>query len=100
MNSINLDTNSKNIISCILNKNLQPQIKVYVFGSRAKCTSKQYADLDLALESDEIIDSTIIDKLHIEFEDSMLPFKVDIIDLKNIDEDFYNAIVNDLVIWN
>lgn len=99
MNSINLDTNSKNIISCILNKNLSPQIKVYVFGSRAKCTSKQYADLDLALESDEIIDSTIIDKLHIEFEDSMLPFKVDIIDLKNIDEDFYNAIVNDLVIW-
>lgn len=100
MNSINIDTNSKNIISRILNRSLSPQIKVYVFGSRTKCATKQYADLDLALESDEIIDPTIIDKLHIEFEDSLLPFKVDIIDLKNIDEDFYHAIVNDLILWN
>ncbi len=96
--SIVLDSNSKDIVTDILLKNLPSETKIYVFGSRTRATRKQYADLDLALNACKIIDPSVIDKLHIAFENSLLPFKVDIVDLKNIDEKFYKSISNDLTL--
>lgn len=52
--------------------------------------------MDLALKGDRVIPQSVTDKLNIAFGASLLPYKVDVIDLNNIDEEFYNAIKNNL----
>lgn len=54
------------------------QIKtVVIYGSRAKGTHKPYSDIDLTLIG-ELIDLTILQKIELELDDLMLPYKFDI----------------------
>ena len=90
------ESNAKEVCE-ILKRFLAPDVAVYAFGSRTKGTTKRFADLDLALKDNAKIPQVVIDNLNIEFENSLLPFKVDIIDLNNIDPDFLKAISDDLI---
>ncbi len=83
----------------ILNKHLKPSIIKWVFGSRAKWSAKTHSDLDLALQDPygKTIPFDTIAHLQADFEDSDLPWKVDIIDLNDIDEDFRKVIVRSKV---
>ncbi|MCM1265640.1 MAG: nucleotidyltransferase domain-containing protein [Candidatus Gastranaerophilales bacterium] len=92
-----IDLNEKyiNYIRKEIRTNL-PNCNIYIFGSRAKGTSKKYSDIDIAL-SDESLNNKILSTIKNNFENSTLPYEVDVIDLNNITEDFYNLIKNDLV---
>ena len=86
-----------NIVYKILQKHLTNRdFKVYVFGSRANGIHlKKSSDLDLALEdaSGAFIETKLIyDLLSFDFEESDLPYVVDIIDLNSISETFREAI--------
>jgi len=56
-------------------------VKVYLFGSRARGDFRRYSDIDLAVESNEDIRDKIIELKEI-LEESNLIYKVDIVDLK------------------
>ena len=94
--NIVISENERKIVKDVLSNVLVDDVKVYVFGSRVKGTLKEYADLDLALQGRELLPQSILDTLNIKFEESLLPYKVDVIDLNNIDTDFYNTIKQDL----
>ena len=83
----------KDILRKILNKN---NVKVYAFGSRVKGKAKKFSDLDLAIDKNGEKDSALIRQLIDEFKESDLPFKVDVIDLNDISESFYDIIRADL----
>lgn len=70
--------------------------KLYIFGSRAKNKARKYSDIDIAIDSEEL-DGEIKSRLEFEFENSTIPYEVDIVDLKNISESFKNLIKNDLL---
>jgi type I restriction enzyme S subunit len=70
---------------------------VYAFGSRVKGKAKEFSDLDLAIDNHGKAAPDLICRLLSDFEESDLPFKVDVIDLNDISESFYDAIRNDLV---
>jgi len=56
-----------------------PDVKnVFVFGSRAKGTYKQGSDIDLAIMNKGVKD-TFIRKMKSDFEDSSLPYTVDLV---------------------
>jgi len=56
-----------------------PDVKnVFVFGSRAKGTYKQGSDIDLAIMNEGVND-TFIRKMKSDFEDSSLPYTVDLV---------------------
>jgi len=67
----------------------------YAFGSRAKGNPKKLSDLDLCF-FDSIPTNTLA-HLDEDFEESDLPYKVDIVDWNKCSESFKNAIKNDLV---
>jgi predicted nucleotidyltransferase len=74
---------------------------VYVFGSRAKNIADKYSDLDLAIdcyENNKMLLSKLLLKLAIEFENSLLPYKVDIIDLDKISKNFRSEIETDFIL--
>ena len=68
----------------ILRKRLPAGVRVWVFGSRADWTTKDSSDLDLALEGDSALDYGTIVALETAFEESKLPYTVDIIDLNQV----------------
>lgn len=57
-----------------------PGIEVRAFGSRVKGTAKPYADLDLALMTQQVLSLEQEAALREAFDESSLPFKVDLLD--------------------
>lgn len=81
----------KNTISSMIHN-----YKLYVFGSRAKNRARKYSDIDLAIDSQELTPQ-IKTKLEFTFENSTLPYEVDIINLNDIDNKFKDLIQKDLI---
>ncbi|MDY6310309.1 MAG: nucleotidyltransferase domain-containing protein [Cyanobacteriota bacterium] len=71
--------------------------KLYIFGSRVKGTSKQYSDIDIAIDSSELTPQKKSQLMYM-FENSTLPYEVDIIDLRNVSKKFFENIKDDLVL--
>lgn len=72
--------------------------KFYVFGSRAKRTAKKLSDLDLCIKED--IPKATLRSIQRQFEDSNLPYKVDILLWAEISKDFRRQIEKDLLQLN
>ena len=89
MNSpVDISPNHLDMVLDILNKHLPADVKVWVFGSRVNWTTKDSSDLDLALEGNSALDHSTIVQLETAFEESVLPYKVDIIDLNQVSDSF------------
>ncbi len=69
--------------------------KFYVFGSRAKQQAKKFSDLDLCYLDD--IDTKILSSIEEDFEESDLPYKVDIVNFNNCSKDFKEIIKKDMI---
>ena len=74
--------------------------EVWVYGSRATGRARPWSDLDLAIRAADgkALDLARIGKLAGEFEESDLPFRVDITDLAAASADFRRAIQKDFAI--
>ena len=72
------------IVHDVLRRHLPDSVKVWVFGSRATWATKDSSDLDLALEGDGEIPVRSITALESAFEDSDLPYTVDVVDTRRI----------------
>lgn len=72
-----LTENHRKIINEIFDK--YPQVKkVLVYGSRAKGNYREGSDIDMTIVEDEKIPFDVFLKIVNDFDDSMLPFLVDI----------------------
>ncbi len=67
------------IVQDILQK-FVPEREVWVFGSRAKWLAKEYSDLDLCIVGEKPLNFRTQSLLEDAFEDSDLPYKVDVVD--------------------
>ena len=76
----------------ILKRNLPQSAIVWVFGSRAGINIKKFSDLDLAIDDNSPLPYATIVNLKCDFEESDLPFKVDIVDWHQLDQSFQNRI--------
>ncbi len=83
------------IIKDILNRY---SFAFYAFGSRVKGDHKNLSDLDLYFT--ENIPSSLLSAIKEDFEESDLPFKVDIIDYNSMDEEFRKRIRPDSIIFH
>jgi predicted nucleotidyltransferase len=67
----------------------------FVFGSRVKNKARRFSDLDVCYK--EYIPDNIIIQLEEKFEESDLPFKVDLLDWHHCTKDFQTHIEPDLI---
>ena len=56
-------------------------VKVYLFGSRARGNNSPYSDVDIAFDSEVDIGKELLILREV-IEESSLPYKVDLVDLK------------------
>ena len=66
---------------------------VWVFGSRARLTARRFSDLDLAIDAGQRLSIVELARLQSEFEDSDLPWRVDVVDLNAVGEGFRGSIL-------
>ena len=85
------------IVRDILLKHLPAGVKVWVFGSRANWTTKDSSDLDLALGSESKLSHKVLGALKDAFEDSALPYTVDVVDLNRIGDSFRQIVESEKV---
>ena len=76
------------IVQGILREHLPVDVKGWVFGSRTNWTTKDSSDLDLALEGDNKLSHKLLGALKDAFEDSTLPYIVDVVDLNAVSHAF------------
>jgi len=72
-----------------------PDQGVLVFGSRATGKVKPYSDLDLCLMDEEPLSPEAIAGLHLAFEESDLPFRVDVVEWATLSDSFKAVVKRD-----
>ena len=81
----------------ILRRHLPALYAAHVFGSRAHGRNlKEFSDLDLCVIGPSPLDSDVLLRLRAAFDESDLPFKVDIVDWHDLSAEFCLAIAPDL----
>ena len=80
------------IVKSILGEHLAPEVQVWIFGSRADWLTKDSSDLDIALEGKRELSQELLGILKSSFEDSALPFSVDVVDLNRVGEPFRRVV--------
>ena len=97
--AIDIRADHLEIVQDILSEHLPPDVKVWVFGSRANWTTKDSSDLDLALEGTGKVDRKVKGELMDAFEDSDLPYTVDIVDMNQVSDSFRQIVDVQKILW-
>jgi predicted nucleotidyltransferase len=96
LTQINITPSELQIVKDILARYLPEHSTVIIFGSRVRGTATSHSDLDLAIAiPHQEIDLSVLSKLRYAFDESRLPYKVDLADLNAIDAEFKQVISNE-----
>lgn len=74
-------------------------VKVYLFGSRARGDNSTVSDVDIGILCNEEANRLRLFELKDLLEESTIPYKVDVINLSETGEDFREEIMKDAIIW-
>jgi uncharacterized protein len=72
--------------------------EVRAFGSRTSGNARRHSDLDLVIMTEQPLDVAAIAKMTEAFSDSVLPFKVDVLDGASLEETFRRRILEGSII--
>ena len=97
-NPVDIRPDHLEIVQGILREYLPEGVKVWVFGSRANWTTKDSSDLDLALEGENALSHKLLGVLKDAFDDSTLPYTVDVVDLNRIRGSFRQIVESQRVL--
>ena len=89
--ALSLKPGDEQIVRTILKRHLPRGTRVFVFGSRAGLSSKPpkpMSDLDLSLEAASPLTLATLARLAEDFDESPLPWKVDLVDRASVSEAF------------
>lgn len=89
---MNLEKKHLELIQAILNQSV-PNAQVWLFGSRAHGHTKPWSDIDLAIDMQQKMSLGVLGKLREAFQESILPLRVDIVDLQNSNAEFRDEIL-------
>lgn len=84
-----LDKATKAQIKKIIYSSLDPKIcRVFIFGSQATNKARKFSDIDIGIESSKTIPWWKIAVIEEAFEESDLPYTVDVVDFNSVSEKF------------
>jgi len=73
---------------------------IFLFGSRARGTERRSSDIDIGFSGlDEKTFLRTRDRLLSEFEESIIPHRVDLVNMDTAPQDFKNIAMQEVVVW-
>jgi predicted nucleotidyltransferase len=97
MNQPDLSKENLALVLMILSKYLPLHAKIWLFGSRATGRAKKYSDIDLLIDIGNAIPMQLLSQLNSAFDESILPYKVDIADASTITDAFKENIKSQII---
>ncbi|EKE14798.1 MAG: DNA polymerase beta subunit [uncultured bacterium] len=98
---IMIDEKTKNIIKKIIFRFLDSQKnKVFIFGSHALGNAVKFSDIDIGIQSDKVIDLIELSAIEEVFEESDLPYKVEVVDFSTVSEQFKKVALEKIIPLN
>lgn len=94
----NLDEKTKKKIIAIISA-LIPDARIYLFGSRARGTNSERADIDIALDAGMPLRIVDVDELKSMLCESNIPYQIDIVDFHRMSELMRNQVLKERIIW-
>jgi uncharacterized protein len=94
---IDLPADHQQLVLDILGAHLPLSTRAWVFGSRATGRARLYSDLDLAVDAGRRLTLDETARLAEAFSDSDLPYRVDVVDWRTIDDRWRHTIVAERV---
>ncbi|MCE1248171.1 MAG: nucleotidyltransferase domain-containing protein [Firmicutes bacterium] len=88
---INLTQEEKKQITEIITS-IVPLHEVWVFGSRTGEDIRSYSDIDIVIRGSEVLPLLVSGELKNAFQESDLPFRVDVLDWNTITDEFREII--------
>lgn len=73
--------------------------QVFLFGSRAINSNNKFSDIDIGLLGKAPVPVMLKMQLENVLEESIVPYKVDIVDFFNVSNDFKNQALKHIIIW-
>lgn len=89
---INLEDQYFTVLKDIIRSYI-PDSKVILYGSRTKNKCKIYSDIDIAVIGKNKLDEKLKRDMVEAFDESKLPYRVDIVDWFDLDDDFKKIIL-------
>ncbi|WP_083765156.1 nucleotidyltransferase family protein [Heliomicrobium modesticaldum] len=89
------------MIDTILKENLSSyRIRVFLFGSWSRFEERPSSDIDIAIWAEEPLPPGTLARLRAAFEESPLPYPVDVVDLAQTDSAFREQVMREGIPWN
>ena len=76
------------------------EFAVFLFGSRAASNSNSLSDIDVGIMGTKPLPTLIMADLDSNLEESIVPFKIDLIDFYQVDKAFRDEALSSIQIWN
>lgn len=95
--AINISKNQLALVREIVERRV-PNYTVWCFGSIARGDNRAFSDLDLVIMSKGVLDFSQLAKIRSDFDESNLPFKVDVSDWFALDPEFKKIVEADHVV--
>jgi hypothetical protein len=73
--------------------------RVYLFGSWASGTQRRASDIDIAIEAQAKLPAEILARLREALEESHVPYRVDVVDLAEVDASFRARALREGHLW-
>jgi len=93
-----LDEKTKQKIIAVISA-LMPDVKIYLFGSRARGTNGPRADIDIALDGGKRLEIEDVDEIKSMFRESNIIYHIDVLDFHQVTDAMRESIIKDRIIW-
>jgi len=78
---------------------LYPGVKIYLFGSRARGTAKEFSDIDLTIDTGKKLNFLEIAKARNVLEALNIPQTIDVVDMHSVPETLRMIILKEGILW-
>lgn len=88
---------SEAYIRLLLEEHIPPQARVYLYGSRSRRDNRWNSDYDLWIDAD--ISRNLIAEMTDQFDESFVPFRVDIVTTSQLNGRFAERVKQEAIPW-
>ena len=78
---------------------LQPDVKIYLFGSQATGTSSRGSDVDIALDAGKRMDRVDVGEIRDVLNETNILYKFDVVDFRGVPENMQKMILSEGILW-
>ena len=73
--------------------------RVYLFGSRARGSSRAASDIDIGILDDAPLADGLLSDIRETLFESTIPYRVDVVDLGQVDAEFRRRVLTEGILW-